>query len=87
MFNEYYIYTEPAGSSAHPVHHILSGNAILAEYWPYWSAKMVEAKLLTQGELVANYHILAMECIEDWCTIHWAAKATKETLANMFLEA
>jgi hypothetical protein len=57
-----YCYDEP---SVDQVQEITEGE-ILKEFWPWWYQKMVD-KYGEGHELITEQN-----CIEDWCTIHWA---------------
>lgn len=72
----YWIYVEPASTGcADPVWTIMADRAVLAQYWPYWSQKMIVAG---KGDQLDQE-----KCIQDWATIHWAVEATKENLQRI----
>lgn len=71
----YWIYAEPAGSSSEPIYTLMSDAAVLADYWDYWSNKMM-ASGMAQDLSHEN-------CILDWATIHWAWEATPENLLGL----
>lgn len=53
---------------------IYSEDAILAEYWEYWSTKMI----------AKNFPEMTYKrCIEDWVTVNWAIPATEAQLLNI----
>ena len=43
---------------------ILTEDEVIAQYYKYWSTKMI------QNGLEAD--ISKERCIEDWCVVHWA---------------
>lgn len=74
----YWIYTEPAKNSSHPVYCILSEDAIYESYWDYWHKQMV---MVGKGAVATRER-----CIEDWVTVHWAWEATPENLLRLLDE-
>lgn len=44
-----------------------SEDQIIKCYWTYWYTKMVKAG---KGDMATTER-----CIEDWCTVHWAAES------------
>jgi len=44
----------------------ITEDQILSEYWDWWSSKMID-KYGEGHELITEQN-----CIEDWCTIHFA---------------
>jgi len=45
-----------------------SEEEIIREYWPYWYTQM--CKRYEQSYVDETYSHL--DCIEDWCALHWA---------------
>lgn len=77
---KYWMYVSPAGNSDHAVWTIMSEEAILAEYGPYWSKRM----LLKHGRMVKE--INKENCIQDWVTTHWAEPCTLEKLQQICMK-
>jgi len=50
--------------NAEGAEHEMSEEEILAEYWPYWEAKM---KKSGKEDLITKER-----CIEDWVVVNWA---------------
>lgn len=46
----------------------LSEEEIIAQYYPYWSSRMIEKF----GKVEFDKTWSTKECIEDWVTTHWA---------------
>lgn len=61
-------YVEPGDDGVTPVYVTLSEEQIIAEYYAWWSEQMLRIGKADQ--------ISAQNCIEDWVTVHWAAKRT-----------
>lgn len=75
----YWIYVEPASQKCvEPVWTIMSDTAVLAQYYDFWSAKMIDANKAGQ--------ISDENCIQDWVSIHWAVEATKTNLLRIIGE-
>lgn len=72
----YWIITEPvSATSSEPVYFIYSDQAVIDEYWNYWTGRMKQ---------VGKEHMLDREtCIMDWATVHWAQEATPELLTRV----
>ena len=47
---------------------ILTEDEIIAQYYTYWSTKMIQN--------CPNEPITRERCIEDWCVVHWATEVT-----------
>lgn len=47
---------------------VISEDQIIEEYWEFWSRKMTE-KYGPDHEWITTEN-----CIEDWCTSHWAVE-------------
>lgn len=77
---KYWLYASPAGNSNHAVWTIMSEEAILAEYGPYWSKRM----LLKHGKMIKE--INKENCIQDWVTTHWAEPCTLEKLQQICMK-
>lgn len=45
----------------------LSDQDILDQYWVYWYLRMVEKNQPIEK-------LTSEQCIQDWCTIHWAER-------------
>lgn len=45
---------------------VLTEDEIIAQYYPYWSTKMIENH--------PNEPITRERCIQDWVTVHWATE-------------
>ena len=61
---KYFAYLEPDTTKA------LSLVEILDEYWVYWSAAMLRVGKSPQ--------ITQRNCIEDFCTVHWAWEISED---------
>lgn len=46
----------------------LSEDEIIAQYYPYWSGRMIEK----YGQEEFDKTWSKKECIEDWVVVHWA---------------
>lgn len=46
----------------------LSEDEIIAQYYPYWSSRMIEK----YGQKEFDEIWSKKECIEDWVVVHWA---------------
>lgn len=46
----------------------LSEDEIIAQYYPYWSGRMIEK----YGQEEFDETWSKKECIEDWVVVHWA---------------
>ena len=46
----------------------LSEDEIIAQYYPYWSSRMIEK----YGQKEFDKTWSKKECIEDWVVVHWA---------------
>lgn len=77
----YWIYAEPVGTSSIPVWKIYSEEAIVAEYWTYWEARM-DAYNVAHG-LPKYTNISVSNCIQDWVSTNWAFLATPEYLQRI----
>lgn len=60
----YFSYVEPGDDDLHVTKVVMSEAEILAQYWDYWCAGM---KAAGYANLINREN-----CIEDWCTMHWA---------------
>lgn len=47
---------------------VITEDQIIEEYWEFWSRKMTE-KYGPDHEWITTEN-----CIEDWCTSHWAVE-------------
>jgi hypothetical protein len=56
------------GPDSRPVLHTVSEATILADYFPYWSAKM-----RTHGHPEPT--ITEDACLDEWVVVHWAYPA------------
>ncbi len=63
-------YVEPHEVTDEPVTVYMTEQDILDEYWDYWKEQM-RNRLIENGD-VSNETITHENCIEDFCTIHWA---------------
>ena len=62
---KYYSFVEPVGDNDwEAIRHIYSEDEILESTWDDWTKMMKEA-----GRLDRISH---QNCIDDWCTAHWA---------------
>lgn len=62
---KYYSYVEPDGDSDWTATRvIMSADEILGDYWDFWSSKMKE---FGKSDKISHQN-----CIDDWCTVHWA---------------
>lgn len=77
----HWLIAEPAGGGAEPVWKIYSEDAIIAEYYDTWQ-RHGEAYNKAHG-LDKYTNITARRCIDDWVIIHWAVRATPETLLKI----
>lgn len=59
------------GLSGEPLVETLSEDEIIAEYYPYWSSKMIEKYGKEQFEKTW----CERDCISDWVIIHWAEES------------
>ena len=50
----------------------LSEDEIIAQYYPYWSGRMIEK----YGQEEFDKTWSKKECIEDWVVVHWAWEST-----------
>lgn len=72
----YWIVITPAtGDCSEPVYQIYSEQAILAQYYDYWFAKMKQKD--PQSEVSPD------KCIQDWITVNWAIPATPKLLEKI----
>ena len=70
----YYTYVEPRDPEKgdwSTEYITVSEETILKEYWDYWYGRMCEVH--GKEHVDANYG--PEECIEDWCTVHWAIES------------
>lgn len=77
----YWLYAEPAGKSGEPIWMIYSDDAILAQYWEYWSRKMTDHNAF--NNIPEGTGVNPRNCLDDWVTTHWAVPATPENLLNI----
>ena len=77
---KYWMYANPAGKTNHPIYTIMSEDAIIAEYGPYCSNKM----LLKHGKMTKDVN--KENCIQDWVTVHWAEPCTLEKLQEICMK-
>lgn len=54
----------------------LSEDEIIAEYYDEWYDMMLKKLNGSKGYLDANYSRL--DCIDEWCIVHWAWESTNE---------
>ena len=64
----YWTIVTPQDSAGTPLYETLSEAEILEQYYPYWSAKMIEK----YGFAEFNKNWTTQDCIDDWCVVHWA---------------
>lgn len=50
-----------------------SEDEIRKEYYPYWYGKMCEKYGKEHVDAIYGFE----ECLEDWCTLHWAWEVTE----------
>jgi len=50
----------------------LSEDEIIAQYYPYWSGRMIEKYGQEEFDKIWS----KKECIEDWVVVHWAWEST-----------
>ena len=64
---KYYSYVEPdPNEDWTAIKTILSEQEILSQYWDYWTGQMKEAGKV---DLINQQN-----CIDDFCTVHWAVQ-------------
>lgn len=66
----YWMITEPVEGSSVPVYHIYSDDAIIEEYWTYFSNMGARRGVKATPE----------ECIDHWVVVHWAQEVTRQVL-------
>jgi hypothetical protein len=66
---KYYSYnTYKTDPSVDPYVDVKSEEEILLEYWDYWYGKMCDK--FGKDNVDQNY--CRLDCIDDWCVVHWA---------------
>ncbi len=79
----FYVYQEPASNSCNsPVWTILTEKSILAQYWTYWSTRMIEKGLFCPERMSQ----MEERCIDDFLTVHWAFPASAKEIGDMFAD-
>ena len=64
----YWTIVTPEDDAGTPLYETLSEDEILEQYYPYWSSKMIEKYGLEEF----NKNWCRLDCIDDWCVVHWA---------------
>jgi hypothetical protein len=54
------------GNNGEDLVEVLTEDEIIAQYYPYWSDRMIKAR----PDLPRTREM----CIEDWATVHWAVE-------------
>lgn len=77
----HWLIAEPVGCGSEPVWKIYSEQAIIEEYWTYWER---QGRAYNKANGLDQYEgITTSRCIDDWIVIHWATRATPETLLRI----
>lgn len=86
---KYYMYSDPAGDSNHPVHTIMSEKAVLAERFADWNHRVqtipgrLDDVLKYKPDYMNITEYLQQRCIEDWIICNWAVEVTPEVLLSI----
>ena len=67
----YWTRVSPLDKSGTHFYETLSEDEIIAEYWDYWSERMIAKYGKEEFEKTWS----RQECIEDWITLHWATES------------
>jgi hypothetical protein len=62
-------YVEPADDDGTPVRVTVTEEDIRREYWPVWEKRMIEI----------NRTPIFEQCVEDFCSVHWANEVKQDT--------
>lgn len=69
----HWMVTEPVnGNSNEPVHTIYTDEAVIAEYWQYYSQQMKRVGKEPTRE----------DCIMSWATVNWAVELTPKIMED-----
>jgi hypothetical protein len=70
----FFCYNEPGSPKEGSILREVSDNQIRKNYYPEWLVLM--EKKFGKEYVAENYCF--EDCLEDWCTIHWAWESTDE---------